>query len=267
MSLALIRAEILKVTSTRVWWALLIGVVLLTAVGTLATAAFAGAAPEGSFGAVPAPDDPRTLQTIYGSGWSGAYLFALIIGIIGMTGEYRYQTVTPTFLSTPTRTPVVLAKLVAHFGVGLVYGVIAAITAVVSGAIVLSVRGFDLGLGAEGVWRSILLSVLAVALWALLGLGLGTLIRNQVVAILIALAVTVIVEPLLTVVFNQVDIADVDLSGVVAYLPSNASTAIFSGVDAGFTLLAWWAGALVLMAYAVVMGSVGVVLSQRRDVT
>ena len=40
---------------------------------------------------------PEAIRTVYASAaFSGAYIFAMILGITGMTGEYRYQTITPT---------------------------------------------------------------------------------------------------------------------------------------------------------------------------
>ncbi len=84
-------------------------------------------------------DTAEAIRTVYAtSAFQGAYIFAMILGITGMTGEYRYQTITPTFLATPRRARVVLAKMVAHLGVGLGYGVVCVLVAlVVGGAIVL----------------------------------------------------------------------------------------------------------------------------------
>jgi len=38
----------------------------------------------------------------------------LILGVIGMTQEYRHRTATPTFLTTPRRGNVVIGKLIAY---------------------------------------------------------------------------------------------------------------------------------------------------------
>ncbi len=53
--------------------------------------------------------------------------------------------------------------------------------------------------------------ILAVGIWTLLGLGIGTMIRNQIAAILVAVAVTFLVEPLLTVALAA---AGTDVAGV-----------------------------------------------------
>ena len=60
-------------------------------------------------------DTAQAIRTVYASSaFQGSYIFAMILGITGMTGEYRYQTITPTFLATPRRARVVLAKMAAH---------------------------------------------------------------------------------------------------------------------------------------------------------
>ena len=151
----------------------------------------------------------------------------MILGITGMTGEYRYQTITPTFLATPRRERVVLGKMVAHLVFGLGYGVAAVLFALVVGGRHREPRGFALGLGADRLWPSIGLAVLAVGLWTLLGIGIGTLIRNQVAAILVAVFVTFLVEPLATFI-----LAANDLDAIVKWLPTNASAALTSPGDA-----------------------------------
>jgi ABC-2 type transport system permease protein len=263
MRIGLVRSELTKILSTRLWWGLLVGVVLYTVVQAAASAAFAGLDPGAGQPATPGLDNPETLRGVYAAAaFSGAYIFALVIGVTGMTGEHRYETVTPTFLATPRRVHVVVAKAIAHAVVGIGYGVVAVLSAFLAGGLVVLVRGHELGLGSPGLWRAVALAVLAVALWTMVGIGIGTLIRNQVAALLVAVAMTFLVEPLVSVGLYAADLDDVG-----KFLPSTASSAVTSPPTVYGELLPWWAGALVLSGYALLFAAVGVWLSVRRDVT
>lgn len=259
----LVRSEVLKIRSTRLWWALLLGAILLVVVQAGFTAAFEGE--DQGFGDVsvlPTGDSPELLRTVYTQGFFGGYIFALILGITGLTGEYRYQTITPTFLVAPRRHPVVLAKIIAHLIFGAIYGVACTAAAILAGGIVLAAKGFDIGLTAEGVPRAIAMSVLAMALWTLVGIGVGTLITNQIAAILVGVAVAYIVEPLFGLVLGGLDI-----EAVGKFLPTAASTGFFESFSYGQSLLVWWQGGMVLLGYAGVFALLGVLLSVRRDIT
>lgn len=260
---SLVRSELLKIRSTRLWWALLLGALFLVLVQAGFTAAFEGE--DQGFGDVsvlPSGDDPELLRTVYTQGFVGGYIFALIIGITGLTGEYRYQTITPTFLVAPRRHLVVWAKIIAHLVIGAGYGIVCTVGAIAAGGTVLAAKGYDLGLTAEGVPRAIAMSVLAMALWTLFGIGVGTLITNQIAAIMVGVAVAYIVEPLFGLVLSVVD-----AEAVGKFLPTAASTGLFESFSYGSDLLVWWQGGLVLLAYAGVFALLGVFLSVRRDIT
>lgn len=259
----LVRSELSKIMSTRLWWGLLAGAALYAALQAGVTAGFAGMDPGAGQQGLPPLDSDEAIRSIYATGaFSGAYIFALILGVTGMTAEYRYQTATPTFLATPRRARVVVAKALAHLGVGIGYGIVALLAALVAGGAVILVRGQDLGLATPGLWRAAALAVLAVAIWTMLGLGVGTLIRNQVAAILIAVFITFLVEPLLGLALNALD-----LDAVSKFLPSTASSAMTSPAATLGDLLPWWGGALVLAGYGLIFAAVGVALSVRRDIT
>jgi len=259
----LLRSELTKILTTRLWWGLLIGVAMYTVIQSGVTAAFAGVDPGAGRQASPGLDTPEALRAVYaGAAFTGAYIFALAIGVTGMTGEYRYETATPTFLATPRRVHVVVAKSLAHLVVGVAYGVVALVCAFVVGGVVVLVRGHDLGLTTPGLWRAALLAVLAVALWTMVGIGIGTLIRNQVAALLVAVGVTFLFEPLLSIGLYAADLQEIG-----KFLPSSASSAMTSPPTQLGELLPWWAGALVLAGYALAFGALGVWLSVRRDVT
>jgi ABC-2 type transport system permease protein len=179
MTAALVRSELRKITSTRLWWGLLVGAVVYTLIQSAANAALAGSEPGAGQPATAALDTAEAIRTVYaGSPFQGSYIFAMILGITGMTGEYRYQTITPTFLATPRRARVVLGKMVAHLLVGIGYGVVAVLGALVVGGVIIVLRGYPVGYGADRLWPSILLAILAVGLWTLLGIGIGTLARG-----------------------------------------------------------------------------------------
>jgi ABC-type transport system involved in multi-copper enzyme maturation permease subunit len=260
--LGLVRAEFLKLTSTRLWLGLLVGGILYTALSAAASAAFAGV-DSGFGGESPGLDSVDALRNVYGySAFGGAYLFAAILGVTAMTGEYRYQTITPTFLATPRRWPVVIAKFLANAAMGLAFGVAACLTAMLSGAIVVSIRGYGLGLDDGRVWSGMGLAVLAIALWSMIGVGVGTLIRNQIAAIIGLILIVFLVEQLLS--FGLVAI---DLDAVARLLPSMASSAMVSASTPITSLLDWWQGALAMLGYAGLFTGLGLALSVRRDVS
>lgn len=109
-------------------------------------------------------------------------------------------------------------------------------------------------------------SVVAFALWAAVGVGVGMLVRHQVAAIVVVVATSQIVEPLLRVGLAAWSVT----RGVSRYLPGSASDAL-TGASiytsaGGASLLTAWAGALVLVAYALALAAAGAWLTARRDV-
>jgi hypothetical protein len=110
---------------------------------------------------------------------------------------------------------------------------------------------------------------LSYALLALYGLGIGTLLRNQVGAILITLAFTVIVEQIIVALFDHL------LHTNLNWLPAEATRALLGGLVTGDNgvntgagrLLSWWTGGLALLAWGVVPLVIGFFTTFRRDVT
>jgi ABC-2 type transport system permease protein len=162
----LVRAELLKLRTTRVV-AGLFGLTIATS-ALIATAVMLIAARPGQ-PAIPSDALPELLAVAKGP----LVVFALILGVLAMTGEFRHGTATPTFLVTPDRGRVVVAKVVANALAG-------AVLAVVSAAVVLAitlpwlrVRGVELAiLDADAASRLLGLAATA-ALHAVLGVGLG----------------------------------------------------------------------------------------------
>ena len=159
------------------------------------------------------------------------------------------------------------AKVIALLGIGAVYGIISLVGSVIAGAIILSAKGFE-PFPTSGVFRTLALSLLVLGLWALIGLGAGILIPNQVAALLIAIGVAWIIEPLAGF---GLSFWEFGREHIVQYLPSAATQAMVNGVSQGgdnaTQPLAWWGGALVLTAYAAVLAGVGSWRTIRSDIS
>jgi hypothetical protein len=112
--------------------------------------------------------------------------------------------------------------------------------------------------------------LLAYVLWTLIGVGVGALVRNQVGAIVGVLVFTQFLEPIARTAAAFVD----GVSEITQYLPGAASDALvgasiftMSAPGGSVAQLDWWAGGLVLLAYAVVLVVLGHLVSWRRDVS
>ena len=260
-----IKAEFRKFFTTRLWWGMAIAVFVAGA-GLAALFALWDPTPEMTGGVtVPTLADPSRVRSVYTGGLSVSYLLTLAIGVMTIGGEYRHKTITSTFLATPRRAQVMIAKVISLVGIGGFYGLVSLVGGVGVGGTIIAMRGYS-PFPDSSIPRTLALSLLVLALWALIGLGAGILIPNQGAALLISVGVAWIAEPILSMI-----IASQSWGKTVSpYFPSSATTAALDlGTASGSAapMLSWWAGALVLMAYAAVMAIIGTVLTLGRDVS
>ena len=214
---------------------------------------------------LPGLDSATMVSTVYTAGLSTAYLLTLTVGVMSIGSEYRHMTITSTFLATPKRVRVMVAKVISLLGIGAFYGLVFLLGSVAAGATTIAVKGFSPVPDVGPITRTLALSLLVLGLWALIGLGAGILIPNQVAAILVAVGAAWIVLPLAGLLLGLVSWG----KGIVPYLPNEATSAMVGAVNTSSTveLLSWWAGALVLVAYAAVLAGIGSMLTVRRDVS
>lgn len=258
----LLRSEMRKLTTTRLWLGLLAGGVALVALYVLVIAFTAGNDARAR-DVLPALSNPAAVRTVYGVPAEVGYLMPLILGVTIICTEYRHRTITPTLLSTPRRARVLLAKVVVAAGAGFLMGVVLSFVAAALGAAAIAARGYPVLLTSDGVPRLLALMTVALGVWCVFGLGFGALLRNQVAAVVSAIALVTIVDGLLALLLRWIH-----LGTVAQYLPGSASRAIINpATTRGVELLPWWGGALVLLAWGLGTALVGSFVTLRRDVT
>jgi ABC-2 type transport system permease protein len=242
--IAQIRAEVLKVRSTRTTVGLILGMVALILLFTLLTGLLTH--PSGLTG----KENQRQLLSVS----SSAGVFSALAGALLVTSEYRYGTIRPTLLFNPARSRVLTAKFVVGALSGLAFGILGEAIGWAIGYVILDGRGITIVLGGSDVLLLTLGGLAGVALWGVIGAAVGAIIHNQVGAIITLLAWGLVVDNLL---FGLVP-------SVGRFVPTRASDALM-GLKSQH-LLSPGAGAAVLVAWAVLLAAIGLVLSTRRDI-
>lgn len=175
----------------------------------------------------------------------------LILGVRIITDEFRFGTANPTFLFTPARWKVLLAKVGAAALFGTLMALIAQGVLFSSAAAFFAIKGEVLQIGGEGA-HAFVGGVIAGTMWAVVGLGLGAIIRNQVVAI-----VTVVVW-----FMGLEDVIGSRMGDADRFLPGRAGLNLALAPDVG-TL---GRGLAVVCLYAAVVSLLGGAVIQRKDV-
>jgi ABC-2 type transport system permease protein len=184
-----------------------------------------------------------------------AGLLTLIFGILAVAGEYRHRTITDTYLSDPARGRVLAAKLVVHAAVGAVAGLVSAGAAVATTAIWWSAEGGTLHLG--DAWRTIVGGAAVNLAFAVIGVGVGALVRNLVAAVAAALAWIAVIEGIAGQLVG---------SGLARWLPFAAGAAL-GRTSTSTSALPQWAGGLVLLGYTAAFAVAALLTTLERDVT
>lgn len=244
----LLSSELLKLRTTRTFLALTAGALVLIVLISVPAAA------AGNFKTTAGPG--RALLGVAGL----AQLFALVIGVIGVTTEFRHGTITPSLLVEPVRTRLMTAKLAAQLITGLALGAVCYAVCAGIVAVILSGRGITTGL-TTGDWiGAVIGGAVATMLYAAVGFGVGAMLRNQVGAIVLVLAWVFVIENLLGIIpggFGD-GIKKYGLAGVGSSLARTGSHATRIGqVPAG----------LLLLGYAVVLVVAGTIVVRQRDVS
>jgi ABC-2 type transport system permease protein len=189
---------------------------------------------------------------VFQVGSRAGMLFAGLAGAIAITAEIRYGTIRPTFLVTPRRGPVLAAKIIVSALVGIVFGLLAEVLMAADAAVAYAARGIDNQLTAGDYLQLFAGGAGAAAFWAVAGVGVGALVRNQVGAVVGLCAWMFLVE----------STSESFVPDFGRLLPGGAGLALAGNTDE----LSAAAGALLLVLYAAGLATAGWRATVQRDI-
>jgi ABC-type transport system involved in multi-copper enzyme maturation permease subunit len=238
-----LRAEVRKARYTRSLWALPVTACVIATIGAVLVATVGKAA-----------EVPKTLSHL-GPLRFGPTNFGLLLVVLGIrvfADETQHRTLSSTFVRTPNRRRVTLAKAGVAAGIALAFClVVDAITIPVT-AIALSARGLSMSYDASGTALMLGRVAVAMVLLAAAGVAVGATFRNRSVAMVAAILWFALAEDLLG-----------GLLHVGRYLPGAAVAGLVSNADTS-THFAATASLLLLVAYGAV-ATVAAMGALRRD--
>lgn len=258
----LMKSEYLKLLYSRTFWGLLI---LTMALAVLSTAAlpyvYHDLRDRADFGSL---SNPTLVDSVYSNSASG-YLLALILGVLIMAGEFRHSTAVSTFLAAPNRIKVWASKIVVAALAGIFYMLISTGTGFLSSAIALSRYSEAVSPHSYIFINTLVAAALSGSVLAVLGVAIGTLIRNQMAAVTGSLLWLFIIERLITVF----------LPDIGKYLPTSLISGMLSvkvqgttsdGVNISTDYLDAVPSTMLLIAYAAVFSGVAILTTLRKDI-
>jgi hypothetical protein len=242
----LIRSELRKLATTKMPLAFLC--VLITIAALNAFAVIAGTDMDGSKAFIATEADQQSLMAFAFNAFMGAGLF----GAIAVAREYGHNTVVQTFLASPTRHRAVLAQLVAVAIGGCVLSLVGAGLTVTAVAVALPTTDYGFLVSIDNVIRVVAAAGFAGAAGAVLGAGIGAVVRNVGGAVTLAVFTFMVAPPLVVQLAN----------GTASWMPANLANVISGTVDdvsqpAALAALAIW---------ALIPAIIGLITVQRRDI-
>lgn len=247
----LIGAELFKLRTTRLYLVLLAAASGLVLVVTSIHFLLDGGGNlqiEGAASSVTTAAEFRSVLDVSGV----AALFTLVLGATAVAGEVRHGTIARTFLLTPARPRVLLAKTAGYVLAGIVFGLVVEF---VAGAVAvgwMTAQGAPIPMGSE-VWVGLALVPFSTGLAAGFGVGVSALVPNQLGAVLVAVGWVMVVEQLLSGIAPD----------IAQWLPFAGAGVAISGQHPEMAPVT---GIALFVFYLSVVVSAGVVSTLKRDV-
>ncbi|SBT44742.1 hypothetical protein [Micromonospora auratinigra] len=197
----LLAAEWIKLWSLRSTW----GSLALIAVSAVLFSARAALADQHNWPGY-SPDRRAAFDPIHDAfpeeGWLFVILAAGAVGALMITGEYASGQIRTTFAAVPARRAVTAAEVVLLAGVMSVVGALAAALSFWLSQAILAGRQAGASIGEPQALRAVAASALLVPVCALIGFGIGALVRHTAPAI-VATATLLLLAPLAFDITNR----------------------------------------------------------------
>ena len=242
----LVRSELRKLTSTKMPFAFVGVLVVIAALNAFAV--IAGTEMDGSKAFISTEADQQSLMAFAFNAFMGSGLF----GAIAVAREYGHNTVVPTFLASPRRHRAVLAQLAAVAMAGCVLSLIGVGLTLSAVAVSLPTTEYGFLVSIGNVGRVVVSSAFAGAAGAVLGAGIGAVVRNVGGAVTATVFIFMVAPPLVVQLAN----------GTGSWMPANLANVISGTVDD----ISQPAAVAALIAWALVPAFIGLITVQRRDI-
>jgi ABC-2 type transport system permease protein len=208
--ITLIRVELLKLRTARMTYGLLAAAAGLSALFCTLEAVRSGVGKP----VAPLYTAAGLNSVITGGVWS--MMFAMALGAIMSSGEFRHSTATFTYLVTPRRERVLAAKAIAAACAGMVFGLVGWLIPTGVGLAFVASHGYHVAVTDATMARYAAGHLVAGALLAAVGVGLGALIRSQLAVVIGVFVWSIVIESLVGGLFTSVR----------PYLPYTAATTL-----------------------------------------
>ena len=240
---ALVRGELLKLWTTR-------ALALLTVLSVaLAVLQMVGLIISGGRFDTLGGIDPREFASFGAS----AYIFTGTLGVISIANEGRHHTADHTYLATPRRSRVLVAKIAATALTSVFVGLVTEAAIFGAGLPWLAAKGVNLHFAAS-VYGDIAGQVVGIAFIGILGVAVGAIIRSQVAGILLISMWLFLAESFLYAIFPSAG----------QFFPARGLLAGLAGFTMNFPR---WEIGVLMLAYLAFFGGVASSLIETRDVS
>jgi ABC-2 type transport system permease protein len=258
----ILQSEFIKITSLRSSVGLLLGIIIFGLGVSVALGVTLGDAGVPEVGSVGFMLDQVTIGTVlFGQ------LIAGVLGVLVIAGEYSSGTIQSTLIAVPSRVAVLAAKAIVLFATSTAAALLAMLGSWAATYPMFAEFGIEIGLAAPGVVFALLGGSVYVGLSAVLGLGIGTLLRSVAAGVATVISVILLLPIVLSVLPASDLVRNLHLLSMskAGDAMSNAADGSGGFLDLSDGYVSSGAGWVVALVWAGVFLVLGAIQLRRKD--